>query len=240
MLGSTFSGFELLPANVAKIRVAHEGDPRLMIVNLEMSKDGRWVLPSTVEQPPPLTADGRGFAYIFLAGLDDTIGSAYFLNSTGASNDLSIHDAQGGDQEGVIAVPVGRLEDLLPAWATRFYLLKIDTQGWELRILKGVINEIRNKRFEYIMFEFSPWLMMRSRSGDPMELIELIPTLGGVCFDSLKSSDTYSPLTRSSLPLQDYVEQLQSALYQNPEKPFDKMVDTNLYGPWDDILCALF
>ena len=111
---------------------------------------------------------------------------------------------------------------------------------WELRILKGVVNELRNKRFEYILFEFSPWLMMRSRSGDPMELIELIPTLGGVCFDSLKSSDTYSPLTRSSSPLQDYVEQLQSALYQNPEKPFDKMVDTNLYGPWDDILCALF
>jgi len=56
--GFNVLGFELLPANVAKIRVAHEGDPRLMIVNLEMSKDGRWVLPSTVEQPRPLTADG--------------------------------------------------------------------------------------------------------------------------------------------------------------------------------------
>ena len=122
-------GFELLPANVAKIRDAHEENPRVMFVDLEMSVDGRWEFPSTVEHPPPLTADGRGFAYIFLAGLDDTIGSAHFLNTTGVSNDLSIHDAQGGEHEGMIAVPVGRLEDLLPAWATRFYLLKIDTQG---------------------------------------------------------------------------------------------------------------
>jgi hypothetical protein len=109
---------------------------------------------------------------------------------------------------------------------------------WELRILKGVVNELRSRRFDYVLFEFSPWLMMRSQSGDPMELIELIPALGGVCFDSLDSLNTYSPLSRPSLPLRDYVEQLQSALYQNPEKPFGEMTDNDLYGPWDDVLCA--
>jgi hypothetical protein len=72
-----------------------------------------------------------------------------------------------------------------------------------------------------------------------MELIELIPALGGVCFDSLDSLHTYSPMSRPSSPLHDYVEHLQSVLYQNPRKEI-LMTDIDAYGPWDDVLCAFF
>ena len=62
-----------------------------------------------------------------------------------------------------------------------------DVQGWELRVLLGAQRLLRTLSVKYVamyvVFEFSPWLMRRSGTGHPLDLLYLLPSMGGVCFD---------------------------------------------------------
>ena len=43
------------------------------------------------------------------------------------------------------------------------HLLKVDTQGWELRVLRGAQDLLRRRAFSYVQYELSPTLMLKVR-----------------------------------------------------------------------------
>jgi hypothetical protein len=133
-------------------------DARVKFVTLE-SIGNKWSFP--VVDPPPPAVNGRGFAYIVHAGLDTDTSSTSLPDSGKSYGSHIVKGDSGG--AGTVQVPVARLDDVLPIWASKIHLLKLDTQGWELRILQGALVALSQKRFSYVQFELSPWLMRRAQ-----------------------------------------------------------------------------
>lgn len=246
--GFNVIGIEMLPANIASLQKALGLDPRIAFVELEWSgasgEDEHWEWPANVALlPPPLTPEGRGFAYIVHTALGNTTGEASWPNDVGPSYSESLATSAGPSHvTGYGRTPIVRLDDLLPTWVgeTGVYLLKLDTQGWELPILQGSRGLLDRRLFAYVIYEFSPWLMWRERTGRPVDLVELLPSLGAVCFDTLgPRGSSLNALPRPSLPIAAYVERLQSGKY--PDSAFglqNGMPLFDIFGPWDDITCA--
>ncbi len=79
-----------------------------------------------------------------------------------------MHDGEGGSQqdsmsvpwkEGVkISVPVVQLDDFVKE-GERVWLLKSDTQGHEVQVLKGAHKLLSEHRIELIHIEYSPGLL---------------------------------------------------------------------------------
>ena len=56
-------------------------------------------------------------------------------------------------------MPILTLDWALPTWACQIYWFKIDSQGNELKILKGAQDFLSHNAVKYVQYEFSPWLM---------------------------------------------------------------------------------
>ena len=108
---------------------------------------------------------------------------------------------------------------------------RIDSQGYELRILNGARVALSASMFRYIHFEFSPWLMKKSSTGDPMELLELLPSLGALCFDFMGQHNVFP---RPGSPLQTYYDSLNGGKNAPPKRVNGYHNDP--IGPWEDIL----
>ena len=111
---------------------------------------------------------------------------------------------------------------------------QVDTQGWEYKVLLGATEALAARRFLYVQYEFSPWLMQRSNTGDPVALARLLPSLGGICFDTLTKG--HNALPRPSTPIRAYVDHLNSG--KHSEWQPGGIGTGDAYGPWDDITCA--
>mmetsp|Transcript_25372 Transcript_25372/g.37470 ORF Transcript_25372/g.37470 Transcript_25372/m.37470 type:complete len:84 (-) Transcript_25372:368-619(-) len=75
-----------------------------------------------------------------------------------------------------------------------------------------------------------PKLMQNSKSSDPEQLLNLLPSMAAVCFDM--TGEHHRP-SRPSQPLGKYYQSLNSGL----NSPHTKDYTGDSYGPWDDILC---
>ena len=129
-------------------------------------------------------------------------------------------------------MPVARLDDLIPPWARPLHFLKIDTQGWELKVLGGATQLLGAREVRYVLYELSPWLMRRANTGDALELVRLLPErFGATCFDMMGE---HSDLSRPSAPLAAYLESLDGGRHGYVRK-----AGNNAFGPWDDVMCAL-
>merc|ERR1712146_752656 len=133
---------------------------------------------------------------------------------------------------GNVEVPVLTLDDALPNWADKVELLKIDTQGYELHVLKGAAKSLAARRYRYVLYELSPWLMRKGQLGNPEELLSLLPRLGALCFDMM---GTHNKLPRPSAPLEDYYKRLDGG--QNSKSSHAQLSSDGI-GPWDDIMCT--
>ena len=84
-----------------------------------------------------------------------------------------------------------------------------------------------------MLFEFSPWLMQQQETSNPLELLELLPQMGAVCFDMM---GTHNKFPRPSAPLAAYHAKLASGtnseiMSTRAHEPRKGM------GPWEDVLC---
>ena len=82
-----------------------------------------------------------------------------------------------------------------------------------------------------MLFEFSPWLMRAGNDlGEPMDLLRMLPDMGAICFDMMGD---HNLMPRPSSPLQRYFETLD----KGNNSYINLRPETNLVGPWDDIMC---
>lgn len=77
------------------------------------------------------------------------------------------------------AIKIAKLDTVLNRYETKLNVdfIKIDTQGYEYRVLKGMSNTFRNNPEMKVMMEFWPWGI--TQAGDnPAELLKLIQDYG--------------------------------------------------------------
>lgn len=139
-------------------------------------------------------------------------------------------------------VPILRLDQALPDWIKQIFFLKIDTQGYELKVLHGAEQYLKSKNIQYALYEFSPKLMYSAHSGDPLVLLQYMTSMGAVCFDMLDDngggSGSHHVRERPSAPLSVYYQSLISGLNSTNKRARNGLNYTNdPFGPWDDILC---
>ncbi|KAI9030508.1 S-adenosyl-L-methionine-dependent methyltransferase [Hyaloraphidium curvatum] len=184
---------------------------------------GRAFDASELPRPPP-DPEVRGFAYVFHAALGDSHGTAG-LRGSGAEAQVVADppDGSGG-------VALLRLDDAVPAWADPVYLLKIDTQGHELKVLRGARRLLPRAR--YVLYEYSPRLMQRGKLGDDAALLRMLPRMGFLCFDAMGE---HLALPRPGR-LGRWREELLDWQRYGPGVPFPGEPDR--IGPWEDVVCA--
>ena len=234
--GFVVFGFEPMPENYRKVRHRWQNatiGSQLRFIELT-ERGGHW--DSTLLQRKPLLGVDRGFAYIIQAAVGDT-DSIVKLPTRGNNGALGTMTS-GGRGTGLVPVPQVRLDTVLPAWASAIHLMKIDTQGYELKVLMGALDSLRALRFRYVLYEFSPWLMKQGNLGEPMELLRLLPGMKALCFDMYGNHNLFP---RPSRPLSRYYTHLLSGnhsyMYDNQLPPSGVVPGAPLVGPWDDILC---
>ena len=177
----TFS-FDMNPGSIQGTQALAQrknlGD-RLHIVQFKAGPDGQ---AAVVELPKPPN-DGRGYGYVFAAALSDQMGSIAAAapgtrsdvmdnlgnkQQKGTHNTLSLTSTRtlvtltcpsDTFQPGRGDVPILTLDRALPTWARQIYWFKIDSQGNELKILKGAQDFLSRNAVKYVQYEFSPWLM---------------------------------------------------------------------------------
>ena len=137
-------------------------------------------VPKDFPHPPE---DGKGYAYIYNAGLLDEAGS---LAASEEHNPMASVDIGANVKWSPGRVPIVRLDQSLPEWVTHIFFLKIDTQGFEWNVLNGAEKYLLSNQVQYAQNEFLPKLMCTAHSGDPMQLLKYMVSMGAICFDMLQ------------------------------------------------------
>ena len=117
-----------------------------------------------------------------------------------------------------IEVPAVRLDSIVSG--QDIHLLKIDTQGHELAVLRGARRLLEQGRVRMVALEFWP-RGMAAGGLDAVEALDLLHACGFVCFDY--SRNRHVPPARPS----DFEGFVAS---------FDPARDGG-FGAWDDLVC---
>jgi FkbM family methyltransferase len=175
---------------------------------------------SKLPKPP-----GGGYCYIFGAALGETVGAIADTFAGGNGNVGMVKT------DGAGSLPIVTIDSCIPDWVTEVFFFKIDTQGYELRVLKGAQSIIKRGLARYILYEFSPFLMQTGKLGNHTELLHYLPSLGYMCFDMMGD---HLALPRPSSPLSAYYDTLWAWQRSGSGVPHGP----DSIGPWDDIMCA--
>lgn len=89
-----------------------------------------------------------------------------------------------GGMGGTVRVPSITLDSILAARSiSHVYLVKIDVQGFELEVLRGLIGALREQRVLYVLLEFWP-RGMHQHGLDAHDVLQLLHRHGYTLFDS--------------------------------------------------------
>ena len=85
-----------------------------------------------------------------------------------------------------------RLDTLIDSFANEsvgnyrwgIYIVKIDVQGFELDVLRGLMISLREKRVLYILLEFWPSGMRKNARVDAADVLSLLHSFGYALFDT--------------------------------------------------------
>lgn len=142
------------------------------------------------------------------------------------------HGKYAGRDFSWVQVPVVRLDDVVPS-DRNVHLLKTDTQGFELNVLRGAAGLLSAKRVRYIYAEFWP-KSMRQNGQDPADVFRLLQCHGYFLYQVGGSHDQghgLSLLREASDPsFERFVQQMEDGC---PEEQRD-------FGCWTDILAVLY
>ncbi len=112
--------------------------------------------------------------------------------------------------------------------AERVHLLKIDTQGHELKVLQGAEGLIRKHGIDVIHTEFSPALM-RGHGVEPEEYLEYLWALGytcSYCNDNFGLPEKELPSTGSVWGWGGFTQ------------GFGVLAEIPGHGAWGDLVCV--
>ena len=116
------------------------------------------------------------------------------------------------------------------------WLLKIDTQGYETKTLRGAAGLFSSVAVANVAVEFTPG-MLRDAGDPPASLVEVMKRYGFICFDVRGPSAPWSLSRNRPSAIDEFVE----ALEQNTREELNqskraRWVQAN--GAFDDLACV--
>ena len=163
-------------------------------------------------------------------------GHSYLIHGAVGDTNRYVHTRGSGPMTQISTSASGErvlsfsLEQIIPRWTKRVDFIKVDTQGFEGKVLSSIDSLLDRVRVKYIMFEFSPWIMKQHSFGDPRGLLSRFPKMGAVCFDMMGQ--------HNRLPRPDHLENYYKRLNSGGNSQINRQtLLTDHVGPWEDILC---
>ena len=171
--------------------------------------------PTLVDRP--MANYGGGKIFLFAAGASDRDGSVR-IHSTGELASVVPQDFYPTVPSASRDVPVWRLDTIVRGQT--IHLLKIDTQGSELAVLRGAEALFRENRINMVELEF--WPKGITKGGyDPVAVLDFLHNHGFVCFDYSRNRHI-SPDRPSD--------------FEGFVAAFDTERDGG-FGAWDELIC---
>lgn len=185
-----------------------------------------------------LSAERLSEMQVVCAAVSDTTGEVAFEIPEGKADESFAMSAKDGKNHGKVRsvkVPVVTLDDTVKLDATQdIMLLKTDTQGFELGVLKGAAKVLRTRRPHFLLVELSRSLLRRAGSS-PLELMQLIDGFGFTCVHLA----VHEMVTGASPPRGRIVTEWNASSYTSI--PFENVEDMLTHGRtggvWTDLLC---
>lgn len=187
---------------------ANQGDWTLALIGAFEARDGSTArLDAHVFEPVPATRErlgarlaGKSLESIHINGfaLSDKTGTfdMAVMSETGGTNSLVYDAAMAKEAIGFVTVPLTTL-DLYCAEAgiDHIDIVKCDTEGHDLCVLRGAADLLKSGRIDVFQFEYNHrWINARAFLKDVFDLIEGLPyRLGRVMPQSIEIFDAWHP-----------------------------------------------
>jgi len=168
---------------------------------------------------------------------DPTASSASFSVRAAGSRPTN----SSGPRGRVAKVPVVRLDEEISPAETNF-ILKTDTQGFEMQVLKGAAGLLARRAVRLLMIELSNGLL-KAQGSSPLKLMRWVAARGYDCTyvrffaaQLVKAGGKMRKIRYAPVPLPP-------SLRQRPSVPFDELADLLKHVPpsnrsgWTDLLC---
>jgi len=163
--------------------------------------------------------------------------------SLGADKHASFSIATGRNSTGHrIRVPIERIDRVVGEGALDIVLLKSDTQGFEMGVLKGAERLLRSGAVPFLMVEMS-WVLLHQAGSSPLELMEYVTGLGYACswtqifgVTFLKPVRKFGKLGNRSVPGWIAERSMPSVSFKKMDELLHSVGRFNAPG-WTDLFC---
>jgi FkbM family methyltransferase len=136
-----------------------------------------------------------------------------------------------------VNVPAVKGDDILDQNGIEtLYVLKIDTQGYDLTVLEGLRQTLLRKKPLYVISELSPTAMRTTHRQNPADLLNLLDEAGYTLYDSrrlyLRDNMHPTPVERR----QDFIRPTIDAQAYTDLMEEDSRRTGDAFGQWTDII----